>query len=361
MTARRIITAAVTLTSLGLAPVARPATAQVRLNEMTIRPVGVSESVELYNGGDTVTLDGWIIHGSKGTYTIPPGTTLPPDSYSTFDVGDIMYERGGVTSLIDLVRGGGRNAVGIDSVYFGTEGSAPLPPAGTSLARAPDAADGPTPPPDPDLDGLVWTIDFTPTWGTRNDAPPAQPGISVVINEFDPTPPGGQDLLELYNPTPVPTALNGWHLVNGDAVLSLNGYALPFLFVLLTTPTDFDLEATELLYLFRFDGVRVDQIGFHNARPYPPPPTDCFARCPDGAEPFLGYDFASSGGGSTFVERPCTPGVSNCTPGSVPAEPPAPPGISDSPDPPPPPGETQRGSWGGLKMQYQPAKTRDRQ
>jgi hypothetical protein len=355
MNARRILNPALTLAPLVLGLAVAPAAAQVRLNELTVRPAGASETVELYNGGPATTINDWIIHGNKGTFTIPPGTTLPPGSYTTFDVGDIMYERGGVTSLIDLVRGGGRSAVGIDSVHYGTEGSAPLPPASTSLARAPDAADGPTPPPDPALDGLVWTIDFTPTWGIRNDAPPAQPGISLVMNEFDPTPPGGQDLLELYNPTPIPEQLNGWHLVNGDAVLSLNGSAPPFFFVVLTTPLLYDLDATGLLYLFRSDGVRVDQLGFHDAVPLPP--VICFARCPDGAEPFLGYDFASSGGGSTFVERPCTPGISNCAPASMPAEPPEPPNVSDPVGTPLPPHVMPPGSWGGLKRQYQPART----
>ena len=94
MNARRIFIATVTFASVAGASVTNRASAQVRLNEMTVRPAGASETVELYNGAGSVTLDGWIIHGSKGTFTIPPGTTLPPDSYSTFDVGDIMHERG---------------------------------------------------------------------------------------------------------------------------------------------------------------------------------------------------------------------------------------------------------------------------
>ncbi len=328
------------------------AVAQVRLNELTVAPAGASESVELYNGGPDISIDGWVIQGSKGSYTVPPGTVLPTGSYTTLDVGDIMHERGGVTSLIDLVRGSGRLAVGIDSVHYGTEGSAPLPPAGTSLARAPDAADGLTPPPDPGLDGLVWTIDFTPTFGAHNDAPVPAPGLSIVMNEFDPTSPGGLDMLELFNPTPLPESVNGWLLVNGDAVWVLNGFIPPLFFQVVTTLPGYDLDAAGLLYLFRFDGVRVDQLGFHDAPPLPP--GTCFARCPDGAEPFLGYDFASSGGGFTFVERFCTPEGPNCTPESVPVEPPGLPYDSD-PTAPPAPGGTLPGSWGEVKALFRTA------
>lgn len=303
---------------LGVAGSVRPVRADVYLNELTVRPVGASDLVELYNRGPgAIDLSGWTILADKGSFTIPPGTVIPPGIYSVFDAGDIMLERGGVTSLIDILQGpeGERTTVR-DAVAYGQAGSAPLPPAGMSLARAPDAATAVPTPPNPALDGLVWTIDPTPTFGAMNDAPVPQFGENVALNEVDPALDGGGDRFELFNPAMVPVPVNGWVLINGDAMLPLNGLMPPGGFLAWLTPPEFDLEIEELLYLFDESGVRVDQLGFHAAPALPAGST--LQRCPDGAAPHLGYDYVTSGGGTTFLVLPQTLGFSNCSPLTVP-------------------------------------------
>lgn len=177
-----------------------PVRAGVYINEVSLQPVGSSQTVELYNSGPGgIDVGGWEIRGSKGAYIIPAPEPIPAGGYVVLSVGNICSERGGVMALIDLVAS---NSPAADAVNYGQRGSAPLPPAGTSLARAPDASAGPPPAPDPAGDGLVWTIDLTPTFGGINDAPTPNPGSSAALNELDPRPIGGGDSVELYNPTP---------------------------------------------------------------------------------------------------------------------------------------------------------------
>ncbi len=309
---RERIAAGLAAAVLSFVPGARAA---VYLNELTIRPVGVSETVELYNSGPgVVDVTGWKIRGNKGSYVIPPPGLIADGGRLVLSVGDIQDERGGVTSLIDLVPGSGLLPTGRDSVHYGTRGSAPLPPTGTSLARAPDAALGTPPPPHPDHDGLVWTIDFSPTFGNVNDAPVPQMGAPVLLNELDPTPPG-QDRLELYNPTGADVSVTNWKLVNGASWQTLSGSVPAGGFLVVTT--GFDLDEVGLAYLFRQDQTRVDQLGFHDA----PPLGDgySYGRCPDGAPPYLGYDFVTSGGWSSFFVLPATFGGPNgpCVPGGI--------------------------------------------
>ena len=301
---------------------------------MTVRPLGASDLVELCNTGpDSADVGGWEIRGDKGTYAIPAPTTIPPGGYVVIDVGDILRERGGVTSLIDVVKDAGRLLpVGRDSVHYGDSGSAPLPPAGMSLARAPDASAGIPPAPDPALDGLVWTIDPTPTFEAVNDAPAPQMGSGARLNELDLGEPGGEDPFEIFNPGPAGVNLGNWTLINGDGIVFLAGMVPPGGFHVLTTPPFFDLEQEGLLYLFRPDGVRVDQLGFHDAPPSEP--GLCLSRCPDGSPPFLGYSYATSGGDSEFLPLPCTLGESNCSASPVEPRP------------------EDAGSWGRLKHRF---------
>jgi hypothetical protein len=295
--------------------------ANVYLNELTARPLGFSEDVELYNAGPgSVNVGGWVIRGSKGTFIIPAPEWIPEGGYVSLDVGDIQGERGGVTTLIEISTDKGRFVeIGQDSVHYGQSGSAPLPPAGSSLARAPDAAAGTPPPPSPAGDGLVWTLAL-PTFGMANIVPAPLMGSSVLLNEFDPLPVGGLDLLELYNPTGMLIDITNWYLINGDSEMLLGGVIPPGQFLVIQTPPGFDLEEVDLLYLFQADNVRVDQLGFHEAPPLGA--GECYARCPDGAGPNLGYDYLTSGGGDTFRPVECTLGASNnqaCCPPS-PAE-----------------------------------------
>jgi hypothetical protein len=310
--------------------------AAIYLNEVTVGPVGASDTVELYNSGPATDVTGWRVVGTKGTYTYPAGSVVPAGGYLPKPVGDILHEGGGVTSLIDVVKDG-RRAV-VDEVSYGTAGSAPLPPQGTSLARAPDASAGVPPAPDPATDGLVWTISFTPTLGGINDAPPPELGGPVVLNEFDPAPIGGGDPVEVVNRTDVPVNLSGWRVVNGDAWVPVFGIVPPHGVMLLSLGSGFDLETEGLIYLFRGDGARVDQLGFHDAPNLQP--GNCFQRCPDGSPPYLGYNYAASGGSVTLTQGPCTLGAINCNPTSVP-----------EPNVPAPKYEIT--SWGRIRVRFQ--------
>jgi hypothetical protein len=285
--------------------------ANVYLNELTVRPQGVNELVELYNA-ETVSVDvgGWKIRGGKGTYIIPSPHVIPGGGYSALSVGDIQPERGGVTALIETIRRDGlRMDAGRDSVYYGRCGSAPLPPEGMSLVRAPDASFEDPPAPNPDTDGNIWTIALLPTFGMPNYVPQPQMGSSLVINEFHPGFEGGGDPIEFYNPTGGDIDLVGWYLINGATIMNLFGIVPAGGFFLAITDPGFDLEEVGLIYLFRADEVRVDQIAFHDAPELEE--WECYGRCPDGAPPHLGYDYLSSGGGVSFWPLECTLGWSN--------------------------------------------------
>ena len=161
-----------------------------------------------------------------------------------------------------------------------------------------------------------------------------QLGSGITLNELDPRPAGGRDSLELYNPTPVPVNLAGWVLVNGTGIQPLNGFLPPNGFFVFVTNPGFNLDDIGLTYLFRQDLVRTDQLGFWDA------PSlghgECYARCRDGAPPYLGYSYTSSGGGATFLPLTCTLGTSNCNPAWV-GE---------------PPGQDRGASWGRIKSAY---------
>jgi hypothetical protein len=197
-----------------------------------------------------------------------------------------------------------------DGVSYGGQGSAPVPPAGMTLARVPDASNGTPPPPDSANDGLVWTIDPTHTFGLPNDAPPPAFPSFHYINELDPSPVGGNDLVELYNWTADPVDVNGWFLVGGDSTVAVTGVIPAGDFLTLLTGPGVDLETSGVIYLFDADEARIDQLGFHDA------PAlglgECYGRCPDGGDDFyLGYDYESSGGNHALLPLTCSPGCTN--------------------------------------------------
>jgi hypothetical protein len=287
------------------------------LNEIIVKG---AERVELHNSGPgIVDVNGWTVESGGGSHVLGGIAPLLPGSYEVIDVpGNIFTDNGGFIELLD--DGAGSQ----DGVYYGQFGSAPLPPAdgllaasvvAPSLARAPDGSVYSTPPPaSPGTDGTIWTLDFSPTWGAVNDAPTPVPGSTVLLNEVDPKPAGGLDMVELYNPFAVAVAVDGWLLVNGAAVMSLSGSVPGGGFLAITTDPGFDVETEQLLYLFDGSGVRVDQLGFHLPPVRGTPPLDvcqCHARFPDGAGPNLGYDWWSSGGFVTLFPLVCTPGSAN--------------------------------------------------
>ncbi|NNE42701.1 MAG: hypothetical protein HKN12_00705 [Gemmatimonadetes bacterium] len=299
-------------------PASAPALADVLLNEIAVQG---TEQVELYNSGPAaVDINGWTINGS-GSWVIAGAPLLMPGAYVVVNSpGDIFDDQGGYIELLEA------NAE--DGVYYGQQGSAPLPPAtqlprggagfmtGSSLARAPDASLlGAPPTPAPSSDGAFWTIDVTPTFGAVNDVATSALGTSLRINELDPKPSGGGDVVELYNPLAGPVDVMDWYLCNGDGFLVLSGIIPAGGFLGFTAPAGFELDENELIYLFRDDHVRVDQIGFH----LPPvrsnaPALDscqCYARVPDGSGPTNGWDWINSGGDVSLLRVVCTPNAAN--------------------------------------------------
>jgi hypothetical protein len=291
------------------------AQAAVFLNEITIRGV---ERVELYNSGPGIEdVNGWTIE-SAGSFEIEGLPPLAPGAYVSFAIEPPIFDdSGGFIELLDISQE--------DRVAYGKLGSAPLPPSTgfsrlgpppPSLARAPDASTyGAPPTPDPSTDGLFWTLDLSPTFGAVNDAPTAALGSSLSINELDPKPVGTGDFVELYNPAAVPVLLAGWFLTNGDAFQALAGVVPGGGHLTITTDPGFELEATELLYLFDPAEVRVDQIGVHLPPVRGHAPTldvcQCYARYEDGDGPNIGYDWFTSGGWSTLLTLTCTPDAEN--------------------------------------------------
>ncbi len=311
---RADLVVAAALLAVGLAT--HPAEAHVYLNEITVQG---PETVELYNSGPAIVdVNGWTLSGS-GSWNILGAPPIPVNGYLVLEpIGDIFDNTGGYIELLD-------GPIDEDGVHYGQIGSAPLPPDGPfslagvpspTLARAPDGSTWGAPPtPSPSGDGSIWTIDPTPTMGAINDAPTPSLGASISLNELDPKPVGGGDTVELFNPLAVPIDVTDWFLCNGDAFLVLSGSVPGLGYLTITTGAGFELEAKELVYLFRDDGVRVDQIGFH----LPPVRThspwldfcQCYARLPDGAGPTNGYDWFSSGGGVDLLRLVCTAGGAN--------------------------------------------------
>jgi hypothetical protein len=323
--ARRVAILSGIVTCLGLLPEVGGATIQgpLYLNEVVVDdPV---ERVELYNPGPgAIDLDSVLVRGTID-FLISGEGVLSPGEYRVIDLtgGGYLDNLGGETSLVDL--GSGEH---YDRVIYGQTGAAPLPHPGAtvSLCRAPDG--GMDPPFYNEAgysDAGNWTLDLTATFGVANDAPVPSLGSTIRINEVKPLP--GPDLVELYNPSALPANINigGWFLTDGTTAVFLAGIVPGGGVLLLNVPMQ--IEATQLLYLFDADGVRVDQIGFLGARPLED--EMCLARCPDGAGPADGFDYLTSGGESTLYPLACTLGELNC-PGTA----------------------IRRSSWGGVRILF---------
>lgn len=312
-----------------LAAAAPPIQATVLLNEASIQG---PEQVELYNFGPApVNVDGWTIQGDGGAQVIGGVGLLNPGAYVIVAIAvDQFGDNGGFVELLDGALDDR------DGVTYGNLGSAPLPPESTpfgragpaSLARTPDGSSYTSVPPNsPASDGTFWSIDFTPTFGSANDAPTPLLGSSIILNEVDPKPVGGGDFVELFNPGGLGVSLGGWMLTNGRDLMTLSAVAFVPAggFYTATTPVGFDVEETDLLYLFSADSVRVDQLGFDVPVVRSGPPLDtclCYARFTDGTGPNLGYDWPTSGGFATLWTLECTLDASNvfireCDPTSV--------------------------------------------
>ena len=282
-----------------------------------------TEWVELYNRSPlTQTLTGWYLTDAActgATSLITDTTPIAPGGFFTVTSGapgdNFALSNSGDTLLLCMAD----NTLA-DSVAYGNSGGAPLASAtggnNYSIARVSDGVRTGD-------DAADWNVDKTPTRGTSNDVAGVALGSSVVINEIDTVPTSGNDHLELYNPTTTPITVTGWWVSDGDdwAVITSNIVVPPGGFALLEEnvdwqPEDFgvDFGSTDVAYLFDDSFVRIDQIGWNGEAE-----DECFARVPDGAGPNDGYDWLSSGGGSTWLDQTCTLGSTNVlsTPGAA--------------------------------------------
>lgn len=326
-------------------PFASVAGAQIYLNEVRF----AAAQVELYNrGANPVDIGDWRIQGGLGDFTIPTGTMINPGEYKVFvGLGGIFEPIGGIVGVLDDVGSGNLQ----DRVRYGVLGGAPAPPpvAGLvlSLSRSPDASNTPAPPLIPNADELFWTLDFSSTFGAMNDVPNPDLGLDLCINEMLSDPSATlADSVEFCNP-PLPFAgeqpidLTGYVLTTAFGVQALSGTIPPGGF--LGHPVDSDLRLGDAFRvdLFAPNGRRIFQKSTFGA---PGPRSSCYGDCPDGAGPPDGFDYYTSGGGSTFFPIDCSIGESNemggerCRPAGVP-EPPS--------DP-----EVFEGSWGSVKGRY---------
>jgi hypothetical protein len=194
--------------------VVRTATPTVRLNEVLARNVAAvnhagtyPDLVELYNeGAATVDLSGLRLTddpANPGQFIFPPGATLDagqylvlyanePDGTPGLHLGFALNQDGEGLYLFDRVANGGAL---LDSVAFGRQ----LPDL--SIGRV-----GP---------GGEWYLGL-PTFGATNVAQPLGNPAGVRLNEWlaSGTLPFTQDFIELFNPDPLPVALDRLYLTD---------------------------------------------------------------------------------------------------------------------------------------------------
>ncbi|GJM44211.1 MAG: hypothetical protein DHS20C21_10530 [Gemmatimonadota bacterium] len=287
------------------------ASAAVLLNEFEHTATG-TDRIEVYNtrSDTTIDLSTWYLENDLGA-TFALSGLLGPNGHASFvTIGSIVTD-GGLIELYD-----GALPFPRDSVPFGDAGGAPLPPpvGSYSCGRSPDGVNSGDPAAD-------WNLDTSATFAAANDHPPAKLGMTTVyLNE------GGRGgvrasgsctapFVELYNRHPsMGVNLNGWRLVDGRSVTLLSGGIPSGGFVVITDfGPNFCFEVSRVLYLFNDVGQRVDQFGIAG-QPLPGGNAQSYQRLPDGAfpgGPYDGFDFATSGGGTSFFVLPKTPGNTN--------------------------------------------------
>lgn len=240
------------------------------INEFLVTPTD-QEVIELYNGTQApVTLSGWTLHvqtGQESTWNLPaqqlaPGQFLLLNAVNLVPVeaGDSVLPNAGATVWLTDASG----AI-VDSVSYGTDGSAPTPIYATSTARAADGMDS-----DDDAQDFNW--DPTPTLGSANDVGSVALGSSPVkLSELfwvsgDDT----ADFIELYVASDTALDVSGWTLVfsgsgTGDDLVFNNGTTVPPGYWVLeeaSFPEYAKLKDSGVLYLFDNAGARVYQMGW---------------------------------------------------------------------------------------------------
>ena len=178
------------------------------------------DRVELFNPTPSpVNIGGWYLSDSSANYRkfrIPLGTTLQPGAHIVFDETALGFSLDGEGDDVWLVRADpadGRLLSFADRIEFGPTA------LGESLGRWPSGSPG------------AGFYPMNPTLGTPNNLPRTG---TVVINEIHYSPAtGGQEFVELFNPTASPVSLTGWRFTDGiefafpdTAAVPAGGYLL---------------------------------------------------------------------------------------------------------------------------------------
>jgi beta-lactamase superfamily II metal-dependent hydrolase len=203
----------------------------------------IEEWMELYNNSDlTVDISGWTItdnNGGGGTYTIPSGTTMKPNSYLTIakdsagfnalygydadiyggfpglnNSGDAVLLKDTEDGLVDTAAWEGGASLGVPDGWGST--SAPNASTGKTIVRTDVTVDTDT--------FNDWSI------ALNNGNPQTQggvPGDSVLFSEIFYDTPGvesNEEWIELYNNSPADVDLGGWAIVDNNTA----GYTYTF-------------------------------------------------------------------------------------------------------------------------------------
>lgn len=158
-----------------------------------------------------------------------------------------------------------------------------------------------------------WTADFTATPGLANDCPAPNLGGSIIINEvdYDENVIAGTEFIEFFNPTGGDIMMDGWTFSDGDDQFVIDSLLVPAGGVAVwDMGSSLSISSGDVAYLYDDTGVRVDQVGFADFNPTKAL-LGTLQRIPDGAGPNNGYDYASSGGGVTWLDRVHTMGSLN--------------------------------------------------
>jgi hypothetical protein len=269
-----------------------------------------TQRAEIFNTGpDTVNLNGWnLVTMSAGAF--PLGGTILPNQHRVFVFPAAAVQirtRGDCLELFDA------NLDDLlDRVMFGDYGGAPLDIQSTpssSLARTGGTAD-----PSGIGSPTSWTVDFTSTFGSANNAPPPNFTATVRINEIIPQ--GAIVLAELFNGTASPVNVGGYRLTTGQSSLVLAG-VIPVGGFIVFDVTALTFPFSLNLYLFRNDDVRIDQLGLSDSPGNQSTWSSVvfggqsLGRFPNGAGPGIGFDLPSSGFPSTLRIMNPTPNQSN--------------------------------------------------
>jgi hypothetical protein len=284
---------------------ATPGGTHLVINEFSAR--SSPEWIEVLNPtGATVSLVGWSLRTDFGLLTAPLTGTLPAGGFLTIDVTTADLDDEG-----DIIRLKDNANADVDVVGYGFRGGAPMSLASASSGRVLDGVDT-------DDNAADFNFATTATKGTANagSIPGVNLGSSVKLNELDTFVPlvTDPDKVEIYNPSGAPVNLAGWRLSDGDAIAPLTGtLTVPAMGWLVLTENvnwtiTMDYGSTDVAYLLDNNGVRVDQLGYNGVFE---DATTCYQRVPDGAGPNTGYNYTSSGGGSTLFVLACTLGATN--------------------------------------------------